>query len=176
MCKKLNISEGDKFNKLTALNYSYNTKNHGSYWLFKCDCGNEKIMRVSNVTSKFVKSCGCFTNGEKVKTLNSSFRKLFRDYYNGAKQRNLEFKLNEEQFKEFTTKDCFYCGREPYNIRYNQSKSEGYLYTGIDRIDSSKGYIENNIVPCCTICNKMKSNIKSEDFLNTVKLINKNLF
>lgn len=46
-------------------------------------------------------------------------------------------------------------------------------FTVIDRIDSSKGYEPSNIVPCCTMCNRMKSDFTSEEFLNHIQQIYK---
>jgi len=35
----------------------------------------------------------------------------------------------------------------------------------MDRVDSSKGYEKDNVVPCCTRCNLMKLTYSREDFL-----------
>ncbi len=48
---------GQKFNKLLAL--SLHHTNGKSYWLFRCDCGNEKVANASAVKSGAIKSCGC---------------------------------------------------------------------------------------------------------------------
>lgn len=50
---------GKKFNKLTAISFN-NKDKHGTYfWLFRCDCGNEKIMSAHSVKSGHAKTCGC---------------------------------------------------------------------------------------------------------------------
>lgn len=51
------------FNHLTAIKYVGKDKNKKSLWLFKCDCGNEKILRGTNVTREQIKSCGCKGKG-----------------------------------------------------------------------------------------------------------------
>lgn len=56
MSKRKDIT-GQKFGRLTAIKFLYNK--NGSYWLFKCDCGNEKIIHQHSVTSGSTKSCGC---------------------------------------------------------------------------------------------------------------------
>ena len=43
--------------------------------------------------------------------------------------------------------------------------------TGIDRIDSTKGYSKDNCVSCCKMCNIMKNKFSKEDFLNKVESI-----
>lgn len=57
-------------------------------------------------------------------------------------------------------------------IRYNKTNSP-ILVNGIDRIDSSKGYNKENCVPCCFLCNKMKSNLYYKDFLHHIGKIYK---
>ena len=46
----------------------------------------------------------------------TSMRKLIRSYKKHAKERGIEYEITEEQFKEITQKDCYYCGKEPENI------------------------------------------------------------
>ena len=57
--KRIDFS-GKQFGKLTALRFSHNNGN--TYWLFKCDCGNEKVIRVQHVKNKKIISCGCLPN------------------------------------------------------------------------------------------------------------------
>lgn len=49
---------GEKFGKLTAVKRVEN-KGHHVYYLFKCDCGNEKIISKEAVVEGKTKSCGC---------------------------------------------------------------------------------------------------------------------
>lgn len=50
---------GMRFNRLVVIEYSHNRNSH-SYWLFRCDCGTEKILRANIVKNGSTKSCGCF--------------------------------------------------------------------------------------------------------------------
>lgn len=45
---------GQVFDNLTAMKYVGNSK-----WLFKCSCGNEKVIALSDVMSGKTHSCGC---------------------------------------------------------------------------------------------------------------------
>jgi hypothetical protein len=49
---------GTKFNMLTALSHIKDIS-----WLFKCDCGSEKVASKHHVLNSFVKSCGCIKQG-----------------------------------------------------------------------------------------------------------------
>lgn len=93
-------------------------------------------------------------------TKNRALMRRFYAYRNQCKRRNkgvgILFDLTLEQFASLTENiGCSYCG----------GKSPDKNYVGIDRIDSTKGYIFDNCVPCCIICNRMKSVHTKEFFL-----------
>lgn len=58
---------GLKFGRLTVLQKDKKVK-YQQYWLCKCDCGNQTVVRGSNLTTKVkpTQSCGCL-NRERVK-------------------------------------------------------------------------------------------------------------
>jgi hypothetical protein len=50
----------EKYGLLTPIEYSYNKKrNSDQFWLFNCDCGNKKIIRLYDVARGKTNSCGC---------------------------------------------------------------------------------------------------------------------
>lgn len=59
---------GLKFNRLTAIRFdNISTKNKSHLWYFKCECGKEVLMRKEQVTSGWVKSCGCLRDENRIK-------------------------------------------------------------------------------------------------------------
>lgn len=58
------INPGDKFNYLTFIREDYpvyaKNGNKRRYGIFRCDCGNEKRIRIHSVTSSRIVSCGCY--------------------------------------------------------------------------------------------------------------------
>jgi hypothetical protein len=82
----------------------------------------------------------------------------YTTYRNGAKFRNMEFNLTEDEFNIYWQVPCHYCGSDIDTI-------------GIDRVDSTIGYNMSNIVPCCTICNMMKMDLDSKVFLTQIEKI-----
>lgn len=76
-----------------------------------------------------------------------------------AKVRGIDYKLSDKDAIEMLSTNCAYCGND---------KS-----IGIDRIDSNIGYIKDNCVPCCSMCNYMKREYKQIDFINQCKKIAK---
>lgn len=78
----------------------------------------------------------------------------YYEYTRQSKKRDYEFLLSKEKFENLLTSNCHYCGvtRKKYLV-------------GIDRLDNSKGYIEDNVVPCCKICNMMKNTLNEATFI-----------
>ena len=61
MGKELKNISGQKFNSLTAIKRVESSSKEIKY-LFKCDCGNEKIIFKNAVVNGKTKSCGCLSN------------------------------------------------------------------------------------------------------------------
>jgi hypothetical protein len=72
----------------------------------------------------------------------------YYQYKKDAQKRNIDFCITLEEFSSFFGKPCYYCKKDMTNR------------IGIDRIDSSKGYMAINIVPCCINCNSLKGFIE----------------
>lgn len=87
----------------------------------------------------------------------------YKLYLSNAQKRNIPFNITFEEFKKITELPCYYCG--------GIMNTEGVIYNGIDRVDSSKAYSLDNIVPCCNMCNKMKLNYELDVWLNQIKKI-----
>jgi hypothetical protein len=98
------------------------------------------------------------------------------DYRGSAKANNRSFELTDEVFSKLVTSPCDYCGRLPERT-LPPSRTRKYAnyatfrWNGIDRIDSAKGYVEDNVVPCCKPCNELKSNKSRDKFLRLVETI-----
>lgn len=58
-----------KFGNLTVLGRDFSRKGNVTYWLCKCDCGNDKIISVAknSLTSGRTQSCGCLKSHSKKK-------------------------------------------------------------------------------------------------------------
>ncbi len=165
--------ENDTF-KVLSIDEEETKKNprHTKYFVQCKKCG-EIFSRRASVIRKSLESIQC-SNCRKLrhnKPLNVIKYKEYCYYRSGAKARNLEWDLNEEQFANLINKNCFYCGEQPSKRQTISYKDKYELVNGIDRLDSSKGYTINNCVPCCSKCNIMKSNFKKEDFLQHISKI-----
>lgn len=172
---------GKRFGKLTAIKQG--DKATGRYkWLVRCECGVEKYIRGSDLTSGHISSCGCTRSENNVRywqgkkppnTLDTgvaAFRSLYRRYKYAAMQRGYDFSLTEEQFKKLTSRTCYYCGRNPNQIVADYGSMNGsYFFNGVDRINNDLGYVLENCVTCCKICNRAKHSLTHEEFMLWIK-------
>lgn len=98
-----------------------------------------------------------------------SFNLLLARYRAGAKARGLAFELDRDGFRKLTKSECHYCGAQPGQaIAGRKGDPTPYVYNGVDRIDSTRGYVHLNTVACCGVCNYMKGDMSYEDFMRHV--------
>ena len=96
----------------------------------------------------------------------SSFNEVYSTYRKSASARNYEFSLSESEFREIITGICIYCGDSNDNKHGRYENNGSFEYTGIDRYNNTIGYTLKNSVPCCKICNRIKTNL-TIDHLHT---------
>ena len=82
----------------------------------------------------------------------------FQNYLRKARESGFPFPFSWDEFLEFISRPCFYCGVPRAG--------------GIDRLDNEiHGYILENIMPCCAVCNRMKNAFPTREFLKKCHLI-----
>lgn len=108
---------------------------------------------------RWCKQCHDAASGRTKRTL--AYR--FSYYRANAKQRGLEFSLTQDDFRHLWNALCGYCGDPIVGI-------------GLDRIDNAKGYTRENAIPCCKVCNGMKSNTDLLAFVHRCHRIAERLY
>lgn len=171
--------EGKKFGRLTTTSiYGYKQgkgKAH-PHFMCVCDCGNVIATDAHNLVNRHTQSCGCLRaeNSAKAKrVIGAAFNSLIREYKNSPRKRGLPFDLSEQEFRNLTSGDCYYCGAPPAAVKYSTSRLESYTYNGIDRRSSTQGYVFHNCVSCCQACNYLKSDYSFDEFLEIIEKIYK---
>lgn len=148
-----------------------------------CDCGNQKIIKKYNFyrTKNSTRSCGCLFKEMVVNRNNSkkgiatkehghsAITIIHKSYRQGAKSRGLKFDLSREKLKELINKDCYYCGVS--NSMTTKTDTYNYKHNGIDRLDSNEGYVEGNMVPCCSPCNRAKYTYTPKEYIDMCKRV-----
>lgn len=164
---------GQRFGSLTVVEYSYTGKHWRRYFKCHCDCGNEATVMLQALTSGNTKSCGCL-RGEATKRRyglkpgQAAMRQVVLGYKRHCRESGRPWDLTEDQFEEISQRDCWYCGTSPRQVKKSPHGSGDYVYNGIDRVDSSRGYEANNVVSCCIVCNKAKSDTPVGEFRDWV--------
>ena len=143
-----------------------------STWEVKCDCGVVKVLRADDLRSKKVKSCGCWKRELLSLPVGMAVKNRVLGWYKQhAQKRSLAWEISKERFGELTAQNCFYCELPPMTEARSYYNTGNFLYNGIDRRDNAQGYIEENVVPCCKVCNRMKMDLSEKDFLAHVARI-----
>lgn len=163
---------GKKYGKLTVIKRVGSKKtgpnSYSPTWECLCDCGNTKIVDSHSLVYTHTSSCGCrFSHRDRsVPALHS----LMNKYKQRSKKKNIEFSLTEEEFRNITSANCYYCGCPPRKVTKEKCNSK-YTYNGIDRIDPLKGYTLENSRTSCWRCNAAKNDMSEEDFINWINQV-----
>jgi hypothetical protein len=139
----------------------------------KCEvCESDFPVFPKNTKQRFCsKNCAYTKTGEIIKEKrlesgsfyrNETEKKIavkFSEYKGSAKRRKKEFMLGKKEFGAILFYPCTYCGEE--------------RAMGVDRINSSIGYIPGNVSPCCAKCNLAKHTMSVGDFKKHITKIYK---
>ena len=162
---------GLRFGKLIVKNISLTEKQGKPAWDCLCDCGKTMVATSHELTAGKITSCRC-NQYKRLPKGEASLNQLINSYKTGAKKRHLSFSLSRQEFRLIVTGACFYCGKFPDKFHGTDAYNGKFNYTGIDRVDNSRGYTLDNCVPCCESCNHRKGGItigmvnKIHDFLS----------
>jgi hypothetical protein len=171
---------GKTFGRWTVLSYAETDEAGSALWLCRCDCGEEKLVLGTRLRLGQSKSCGCgqlawyrrLPEGEAARHM--LFVTLKRK---AIKYRKLSWSIDEPEFQRLVQMDCHYCGQTPSQQFYYQpggkydKTKKPYLWNGLDRVDSNKHYSLDNVVPCCSVCNRAKMAMSQEEFLIWVERV-----
>jgi len=169
-------SIGQRYGKLTILEDRgfrvLGDKRRMTQVLCRCDCGTEKVVLLNDLRSGKTTTCG-FNHQHFQDRSTPAFNFMYDHAYRSrAIKRGLAFDLTKDQFRQITQMECHYCGAPPSQsnvrrVRTGRSTSI-YVSNGIDRMDNSNGYTQDNCVPCCSTCNHAKHTMGYEQFLSWV--------
>jgi hypothetical protein len=165
---------GEVFGRLKILGLDHIGRR--TFWKCLCECGKIKIINGGSLKNGTSTSCGCLqkeiAKNLKIKDFGDATKNsLYVTYLGSARKRDLNFSIDRNLFFNLVQLNCAYCGDAPKNKIKNQYGNGDYTYNGLDRIDNSKGYIEDNVVPCCRDCNNMKKTMGQQEFLDHIEKI-----
>ena len=165
----------------TFISESHSNPNTGRRYVnARCKCGKEKVICINNVRCGNSTCCGLSPcrGTERDKDVEVGYKAILYVYKKHAKDRGFTFDLDYDYFKELTKGNCHYCGIEPIQVYQLKNPKTGKIrsgvpitYNGVDRVDSTKGYFNDNVVTCCKICNRAKSNLSLNDFKDWINRV-----
>lgn len=171
-----------------------------SYWLLKCKCENECFVRSDIVKSGQATKCRYCANkqnyiknielglldSKNYSTSHQGYKDLcltfFNDYKAGARKRNLSFEISIEYAYNLLESQNFKCaltGQEIWlrpidktiPLTINGNLQYHLFNASLDRIDSSKGYIEGNLQWVERKINQVKMDLSQEEFIKMCKMV-----
>jgi len=165
---------GHRSGFLEVIGFSHSDK-WKMYWRCKCDCGKKITLPTTALTSKNAyKSCGrCHLLRQPDEV--TVKKHVLLKYKNGAVSRELAWRLSDNVAWTLVRDHCYWCGAAP-EIRKmwktdRRHRTIEYPLNGIDRLDSRKGYVTSNVVTSCVQCNRAKSDLRSQEFLEHIAII-----
>jgi hypothetical protein len=172
---------GKKFGKLTAIRRDGKDKNGKGqyYWLCKCDCGKISRVVIGALNYGHIKSCGCamyqYNSGKtsyKWKGYGDISAHFFHTIKGNAKNRKILFDISIIDIWDLfenQNKKCVLSGENL--VFYTNHNDRTSKTASLDRIDSSKGYIINNIRWIHKDINDIKWDFTEKKFLELCYLI-----
>jgi hypothetical protein len=189
----MKLEPGQKISKITIVERTFSTiyvnvirgkvkYTYRQNWKYVCDCGTSGI-KTGNIIRRHTKqgkeiSCkGCAYRRRPQSTEKDTHEmRLYKlSVLNRCKSKGINCELSFEDYCKLIKMNCDYCGSSPkkknYAAKNKYVKGLEIEANGIDRVDSSKTYSLGNCVPCCKSCNRAKSDLSREDFLEHIKRI-----
>jgi len=182
---------GDRFGKLTINKVI--KSNRGCSVECTCDCIESNTVfkgtgfwngQFCFIKTNHIKSCGCYkAECMSNRTYKGGTKDITYNYFSHIKReatrRNIEFNITIEQLQLLLEQQEYKCVLSGLPIILSKSKNKNTItykeQTGsLDRIDSSKGYIINNIQWVHKNINIMKNIFSMEQFIHYCELVTKN--
>jgi len=148
--------------------------NHQHYFKCRCDCGTVTLVRGTYLKNKRygTRSCGCLIKDMHKKGYGeATLNELIAGYKYQARKRGRPFELSRDDLLSLFNGNCYYCGDPPHTVWHSRYNNGDFVYNGIDRLDSSLGYIHGNVVSCCKDCNFQKGIQRSDLLLDWIKKV-----
>lgn len=152
-------------------------------WEFKCDCGNTTTVVASDFKRGRTKSCGCLRNrtGANNPTwggYEDISAHMWQTMRYHSKRRGRKFTITMPYIWQLFLKQNKKCAISGVDISFGdktklQRTERSNKTASLDRIDSSKGYIEGNVQWVHKTVNQMKSDHVQTDFVAWCKLVAK---
>ena len=148
-------------------------------WIANCSiCGNKKTLTHQQMHK--YQSCGCITKDLLSASLRKSLNRggcgeIYATHWNGivknAKQRNLTVNITAKYVWKLFLKQKRKCSLSGVDIQFSKRCWSKDATASLDRIDSKKGYIKDNVQWVHKNINMMKQEYSTEKFFDWCKKV-----
>ena len=177
--KKFKDIQGKRFGKWSVIE-PQEAEQGRVLWLCKCECGNKQKIRESHLLNGKSQMCGsCAMTGERSCSwkgcgkLSGTYWKRLKANALRRKSGSLEFSISINYAWKVYQLQNEKCALSGIDIPMPDKVEQGFI-ASLDRIDSSKGYVEGNIQWVHKDVNVMKWNLDQNYFLTLCKFITEN--
>jgi len=157
------VSIDQRFDRLTVVEFERISSRLMA--VCRCDCGNITRIRASNLSKNETNSCGCVVRGNW-----RGHGELSMTYYGqlkrNAKARDISFDVSIEQLWELFVKQAGRCALTGSRLHLTKKRTDPSTTASVDRIDSSKPYVIENLQWVHKDINRMKQDLDQSQFLS----------
>ena len=155
---------GQTFGYLTVVNRAErekNTKRKRIQWQCNCKCGNTVVVSSHKLLGGNTKSCGCYKAERQLSVHWKGYKEIgstmWSNYKCHAASRNLVFEITIEYAWMLYEQQNRQCSLTNLPIGFGK---KGKSTASLDRIDSTKGYVEGNVQWVHKDVNRMKMDLE----------------
>ena len=164
---------GQRYGRLVVVRRE-GSRGTAALWLCQCDCGKTRLIPSNSLRDGYAQSCGCKrasgtgsrpSYGPSKPPGHAARNITLKGYVGGARLRGIEWALSSEDFFAMVVQPCHWCGVAPSrDVRCGPRPNGNFVCSGLDRVDNTRGYFRDNVVPCCTVCNHAKKDMTADAF------------
>lgn len=159
---------GERFDRLVAIRHDETVGTH-HYWIFRCDCG-EEVRRVPyNVKRNKYNACPSCKRGPGSwawSGVGEFPQSHYRTIYHSAQAKGFEFSVSAAYLWQLFLEQDRKCVFTGWELKFIDSYEDKASRTAsLDRIDSTKGYVEGNVQWVHRDVNKLKKNLSDSKFI-----------
>lgn len=171
---------GNKYGKWKVLSFHHihkTSKWKTYYYECVCECGKIKLVDRDSLRKGTSKCCGC--RKFKIGFENPSWKgyeEISGSYFiaikHGAKRRNIKFDISKEELWKIFLNQKKKCALSELPLCFPPNRKSYHLgNASLDRIDSSKDYIVDNIQWVHKDLQTMKMALNQKEFINYCRLV-----
>ena len=147
--KRIEVKKGDRYGKLVVVkevhkNFESSSGKNIRMVLCRCDCGNEKEVRLNSIRTGHTKSCGCLKSCLKIGLLKKHGMKPDPIYACWRDMKQRCFNKNHKNYNIYGGRGITVCKRWMKFENFYKDMGKRPKKKSIDRIDTNGNYCFKN--------------------------------